>query len=115
VYKTNLMARRKKARSKAVASPADPLDLVFKALANAERRLLLEVVRRQPRTSSELCEQLPDLDRCTVMLHLRVLESAQLLTTKKVGRCKLHTMNVEPVQRLYDGWIKRNLQPAASK
>ncbi len=109
------MARRKKARTKAVASPADSLDLVFKALANAERRLLLEVVRTQPRTTSELCEQLPDLDRCTVMLHLRVLESARLLTTRKEGRCKLHTMNVEPVQLLYDGWIKRNLQPAGTK
>lgn len=115
MYKTNLMARRNKARSKAVVSPADSLDLVFKALANAERRLLLEVVRTQPRTTSELCEQLPDLDRCTVMLHLRVLETAQLLITKKVGRCKLHTMNVEPVQRLHDGWIKRNLQSAGSK
>jgi DNA-binding transcriptional ArsR family regulator len=115
VYKTNLMARRKKARSKALALPTYPLDLVFKALANAERRLLLELVRNQPRTTSELCEKLPDLDRCTVMLHLRVLETAQLLVTKKVGRCKLHTMNVEPVQRLYDGWIKRNLQAAVSK
>lgn len=109
------MARRRKALSKAVASPTDSLDLVFKALANAERRLLLEVVRAQPRTTSELCEQLPDLDRCTVMLHLRVLESAQLLVTRKEGRCKFHTMNLEPVQRLYDGWIKRNLQPVVSK
>lgn len=109
------MAQRKKARSTAVASPTDPLDLIFKALANADRRLLLEVVRRQPRTTSELCDQLPDLDRCTVMLHLRVLETARLLTTRKEGRCKLHTMNVEPVQLLYENWIKCNMQPAGSK
>ena len=106
------MARRSKTRSSKRAAPLDGLDIVFKALANADRRTILEVIRFQPRTTSELCEQLPNLDRCTVMLHLRVLETARLLLTSRKGRCKFHIMNVEPVQRLYEDWIKRNLTPA---
>ncbi|MFO0815671.1 MAG: helix-turn-helix domain-containing protein [Gemmatales bacterium] len=106
------MARRSKTRSSTRAAPLDGLDIVFKALANADRRTLLELVRTRPRTTAELCDHLPELDRCTVMLHLQVLETARLLLTSRKGRCKFHIMNVEPVKRLYEDWIKRNLMPA---
>ena len=89
-------------------------DLVFKALANRDRRAMLDYVQVQPRMTSEFCDHLSDLDRCTVMLHLRVLEDAELLITKKQGRCKLHYLNVVPFQRVYERWIKAYAQPAAT-
>ncbi|HQR05946.1 MAG TPA: helix-turn-helix transcriptional regulator [Gemmatales bacterium] len=89
-------------------------DLVFKALANRDRRAMLDLVQEQPRMTTEFCDHLSDLDRCTVMLHLRVLEEAELLITKRQGRCKLHYLNVVPVQHVYERWIKAYAQPAAT-
>src|SRR5690554_323644 len=73
-----------------VASPArfDPDsddDRVFKALASPVRRRMLDALRERSRTTGSLCASLPDLDRTTVLQHLRVLEGAGLVTGRKVG------------------------------
>ncbi|MEQ1830380.1 MAG: helix-turn-helix domain-containing protein [Pirellula sp.] len=88
-------------------------DRVFKALANRDRRAILDFVSEQPRSTGTVCELLPELDRCTVMLHLKILVQAELLIAKKVGRSKLHYFNAVPIQRVYERWIKRIAQPAA--
>jgi uncharacterized protein YndB with AHSA1/START domain len=80
-------------------------DGVFKALADPSRRLLLDqLFERDGRTLKELQSQLA-MTRFGVMKHLRVLEDASLVTTRKAGREKLHFLNPVPIQLLYDRWI----------
>ncbi|RUU84718.1 ArsR family transcriptional regulator, partial [Mesorhizobium sp. M7A.T.Ca.TU.009.01.1.2] len=54
-------------------------DNVFKALAHPRRREMLDQLKDTPKTTGMLCEAFPDIDRCTVMLHLKVLEEADLI------------------------------------
>lgn len=78
---------------------------VFRALADPSRRLLLDrLFERDGRTLIELQAQLA-MTRFGVMKHLRVLEEAGLITTRKAGREKLHFLNPLPIQGIYDRWI----------
>ena len=61
-------------------------DKLFKALANAARRRMLDLMKDNPRTTGALCDAFPDLDRCTVMQHLKVLEDADLVISRREGR-----------------------------
>src|SRR6201996_6778504 len=82
-------------------------DRVFKALADPTRRLLLDqLFRRDGLTLSEL-EAAVDMTRFGVMKHLRQLESAGLITTKRSGREKLHFLNSIPIRQIHDRWITK--------
>lgn len=80
-------------------------DLVFKALASATRRRILDVLRESSCTTGSLCAQFPDLDRTTVLQHLRVLENAELVTGRKVGRERHLALAPLPIKRIHDRWI----------
>ncbi|PSL37786.1 ArsR family transcriptional regulator [Labedella gwakjiensis] len=80
-------------------------DLVFKALASATRRHMLDVLKASPRTTGDLCEALPHLDRTTVLQHLRVLERAELVTGRRIGRERHLALAPLPIKRLHDRWI----------
>lgn len=80
-------------------------DLVFKALASPARRHLLDTLKAGTRTTGELCDSLPDLDRTTVLQHLRVLERAELVIGRSRGRERLLTLAPLPIKRIYDRWI----------
>lgn len=84
--------------------PSDD-DLVFKALASATRRRILDVLRQSSCTTGQLCAQFPDLDRTTVLQHLRVLERAELVTGRKVGRERHLALAPLPIKRIHDRWI----------
>ena len=79
--------------------------LVFKALASATRRAMLDALKESPRTTGGLCEVFPGLDRTTVLQHLRVLERAGLVAGRKVGRERHLTLAPMPIKRIYDRWI----------
>jgi uncharacterized protein YndB with AHSA1/START domain/DNA-binding transcriptional ArsR family regulator len=82
------------------------MDLVFKALADETRRLLLDRLRqRDGQTLTEL-EASMGMTRFGVMKHLRVLEAASLVTTRRSGRFKYHYLNAAPLQSLVDRWIE---------
>ena len=82
-------------------------DRVFKALADASRRRLLDTLNAHDgRTLSELCEQ-HDMTRQAVSQHLDVLEGADLIVTAWRGREKLHFLNPVPLQEIYDRWIRK--------
>lgn len=87
-------------------------DLVFKALASATRRRILDVLRESSRTTGALCAQLPELDRTTVLQHLRVLEQAELVTGRKIGRERHLALAPVPIHRIYDRWIGKYTQAA---
>jgi DNA-binding transcriptional ArsR family regulator len=85
----------------------DDDDLVFKALANPARRFLLDLLFvRDGRTLAELEAEL-EMTRIGVMKHLRVLEDAGLVVTRRSGREKLHFLNPVPIRLIYDRWIDK--------
>jgi len=86
-------------------SEAERQERVFKALADATRRQILDLLRDQPRTTGDICAQFPCLDRCTVMQHLGVLEKADLIIVKREGRIRWNYLNVIPIHEVYDRWI----------
>ena len=82
-------------------------NLVFKALADPTRRLLLDrLFERDGRTLTEL-ESEVDMTRFGVMKHLRLLEDAGLVVTRKSGREKLHFLNPVPIRQIHDRWIDK--------
>jgi DNA-binding transcriptional ArsR family regulator len=82
-------------------------DRVFKALADPTRRFLLDkLFARDGRTLTELESEL-EMTRFGVMKHLRVLEDAGLVVTRKEGREKLHFLNVVPIRVVHDRWIDK--------
>jgi len=83
------------------------MDEVFKALADASRRLLLDRLHaRNGQTLLELCNGL-DMTRQAVTKHLAILEDANLVTTIKHGREKLHYLNPVPIHQIGERWIKK--------
>jgi DNA-binding transcriptional ArsR family regulator len=86
----------------------DDEDLVFKALADPTRRLLLDrLFDRDGRTLGELEAEVPALTRFGVMRHLAVLEQAGLVVTRKQGRRKFHYLNPVPIRLIYDRWMDK--------
>lgn len=83
-------------------------DLVFKALAAPTRRLLLDrLFERDGRTLAELEAEVPELTRFGVMQHVRVLEQAGLVVTRRRGREKHHYLNPVPIRQIYERWIDK--------
>ena len=82
-------------------------DLVFKALADSSRRFLLDLLhKRDGQTLSELEWEL-EMTRFGVMKHLKVLEDAGLVLTRRSGREKLHFLNAVPIRMIHDRWIDK--------
>jgi DNA-binding transcriptional ArsR family regulator len=80
-------------------------DAIFKALGDARRRKMLDLLKKAPRTTGELCDHFKDLDRCTVMQHLGVLENSDLIIVKREGRHRWNYLNPLPIKEVFDRWI----------
>ena len=82
-------------------------DRVFKALADPTRRFLLDLLfAREGQTLTEL-ESAVEMTRYGVMKHLKVLEEADLVVTRRSGREKLHFLNAVPIREVHDRWIDK--------
>lgn len=92
----------------------DDLDTVFKALANKVRREICDELKLRPLTTKQLCECFPQLDRCTVMQHLRVLERADLIVSVRKGRERFNYLDAMPIQAIHERWIGPHAALAAS-
>ena len=87
------------------------MDVVFKALADPTRRILLdELFQEDGQSLSALGQRLP-MTRFGVMKHLRVLEEANLVATKRRGREKLHFLNPVPIRLVHDRWVSKYAEP----
>jgi DNA-binding transcriptional ArsR family regulator/uncharacterized protein YndB with AHSA1/START domain len=85
---------------------------VFRALSDPSRRALLDSLRlRDGQALAELETLLPGMTRFGVMKHLRILEQAGLVTTRRDGRRKLHFLNPVPIRLIHDRWISRYAEP----
>ena len=90
------------------------IDDVFKALADPTRRRLLdELFEEDGQTLSALEQRLP-MTRFGVAKHLKVLEGAGLVTTRKRGREKLHYLNPVPIREVHDRWVSKYAEPWAA-
>jgi uncharacterized protein YndB with AHSA1/START domain len=90
------------------------MDAIFKALADPTRRSLLdELAREDGQTLSALQERFP-MTRFGVMKHLRQLEEAGLVVTKRRGREKLHFLNPVPIRLVHDRWVSKYAEPWAA-
>ena len=84
------------------------MDDVFKALADPTRRRLLDLLfKKDGQTLSAIGERVADMTRFGVMKHLRVLEEAGLVATRRRGREKLHYLNVVPIRLIHDRWVNK--------
>jgi len=82
-------------------------DLVFKALGDPTRRALLDrLYERNGQTLGELCAGL-DMARQSTTQHLEILEAANLVSTVKRGREKLHFINPVPLYEIYQRWVRK--------
>jgi uncharacterized protein YndB with AHSA1/START domain/DNA-binding transcriptional ArsR family regulator len=107
------MSTRPANRSTSEQELAD--DLVFRALADPTRRLLLDrLFDMGGQSLGELQSEVAGMTRFGVMKHLRLLESAGLIVTRRVGREKLHYLNAVPVQLIHDRWVSKYTRPSAA-
>ena len=86
-------------------SISDDYDRIFKALGHQVRRQILDDLRDQPLTTGTLVAHFPEIDRCTVMQHLKVLEDAELVVPVRKGRERWNHLNVAPIQEIHERWI----------
>jgi DNA-binding transcriptional ArsR family regulator len=90
------------------------MDEVFRALADPTRRSLLdELYKDDGQTLSALEARLP-MTRFGVMKHLKVLEEAGLVATRRRGREKLHFLNPVPIRLIHDRWVSKYAEPMAA-
>jgi DNA-binding transcriptional ArsR family regulator len=90
------------------------MDAVFKALADPTRRSLLDELFKQDGQSLSALERRLPMTRFGVMKHLKVLEKARLVTTKRRGREKLHFLNPVPIRLVHDRWVSKYAEPWAA-
>ena len=89
-------------------------DRVFKALADPTRRSLLDELFRQDGQTLGALEERCDMTRFGVMKHLRQLEEAGLVVTRRRGREKLHFLNPVPIRLIQDRWVGKYAEPWAA-
>jgi DNA-binding transcriptional ArsR family regulator len=87
------------------------VDLVFKALADPTRRSLLDELFRQDGQTLGMLEERIEMTRFGVMKHLKVLEEAELVVTRRRGREKLHFLNPVPIRLVHDRWVSKYSEP----
>lgn len=93
----------------------DRFNALFKALAAPVRRQILDDLRDQPLTTGALCSHFPELDRCTVMQHIRVLEDADLIIPERRGRERWNHLNPLPIHEVHERWIGPHAAAAVGK
>ena len=90
------------------------MDDVFRALGDPTRRQLLDELYREDGQTLTALEQRIEMTRFGVMKHLRVLEDAGLVVTRRKGREKLHFLNPVPIRLIHDRWVSKYAEPWAS-
>jgi DNA-binding transcriptional ArsR family regulator len=81
------------------------LDPVWKALSDPTRRAILDLLRDQPRMTTEIVDTFPHLTRFGVMKHLEALREAGLVNTREEGRQRWNSLNVFPIRQIYERWV----------
>ena len=102
-----LLRRAGRSPSRAARGKSNPLDAIWKALADETRRDILDMLRAGPRTTTDIVERFPDLSRFGVMKHLQVLRDAGLVNTREEGCRRVNSLNAVPIRQIYERWVSR--------
>ena len=84
---------------------ADDLDNIWKALSDPTRRTILDLLRKGPKTTTQIVDAFPDMTRFAVMKHLDVLRDARLVNTREDGRRRVNSLNAVPIRQIYERWM----------
>ncbi|MEO6394155.1 MAG: helix-turn-helix domain-containing protein [Pyrinomonadaceae bacterium] len=87
-------------------------ELIFKALADGRRRKILDLLKPDAMSTGDICDHFKTLDRCTVMQHLNVLEKADLIIVRRIGRVRWNYLNAVPIREIYTRWISQYADPS---
>src|SRR5579872_5830658 len=90
------------------------MDAAFRALADPTRRALLDALFKQDGQTLTSLESEAKMTRFGVMKHLRILEAAGLVVTRRRGREKLHFLNAVPIRLIHDRWVSKYAEPFVS-
>jgi DNA-binding transcriptional ArsR family regulator len=90
------------------------MDEVFKALADPTRRALLDLLFKEDGQTLTALERRLPMSRFGVMKHLKVLEEANLVATRRRGREKLHFLNPVPIRLIHERWVSKYAEPWAA-
>ena len=91
----------------------DDLAPVWRGLANATRRRMLDLLADEPIGTGDMATRFPELSRFAVMQHLKVLEEGNLVVRRKDGRRVVNHLNPIPIQQIYHRWVRRFQEPWA--
>ena len=80
-------------------------DIVWKALSDPTRRAILDLLRKGPRTTTEIVEAFPRMTRHAVMKHIDALRDARLVNTREEGRRRVNSLNAVPIRQIYERWM----------
>jgi DNA-binding transcriptional ArsR family regulator len=80
-------------------------DQIWKALSDPTRRSILDVLRKGPKTTTDIVEAFPDMTRHAVMKHIDVLRNAGLVITREDGRRRVNSLNAVPIRQIYERWM----------
>jgi DNA-binding transcriptional ArsR family regulator len=83
----------------------DDLDPVWKALSDPTRRSVLDLLRRGPKTTTDIVEAFPEMTRHAVMKHIDALRTAGLINTREEGRRRINSINAAPIRQIYERWM----------
>jgi len=89
----------------------EDLEDIWRALSNPTRRAILDLLRDGPLTTGNVANAFPELSRFAVMQHLRVLEEADLVLSRREGRRRFNYLNPVPIQQIHDRWVSRYTRP----
>lgn len=92
----------------------DETERVWKALADATRREILDALTQGPATTGDLVARFPAQCRTNVMKHLEILVEAGLVVIRREGRVRWNYLNPVPIQRVCDRWVSRHVRGTAS-
>ena len=84
---------------------ASDLDQIWKALSDPTRRSILDLLRKGPKTTTEIVEAFPEMTRHAVMKHIDVLRDSSLVNTREEGRRRINSLNPVPIRQIYERWM----------
>jgi DNA-binding transcriptional ArsR family regulator len=83
----------------------EDFDQVWRALSDPTRRKILDLLRREAKTTTEIVEQFPHMTRHAVMKHIDALRGAGLINTREEGRRRINSINAVPIRQIYERWM----------
>lgn len=92
----------------------DKLSLVFKAIGNPIRRMILDLLKESPKTTGELNDYFPNITRYAIMKHLNILVEGNLVVVRREGKYRRNYLNAVPIQEVHNRWVGKYMETTAN-